>query len=152
MDYRTNKRTGDKIRALGFGTAYICEAPEDEAVATIRKAFEGGVNYFDLATSDKVTFSCFRKALGDVRDQVMYQIHFGADYSAGEYGWTTDGRAIRESVRNQLEELGTDYIDYGFIHCMDEEADWEYQPKLPAMWGEKRPKLHLPGRTGVLKG
>ena len=25
----------------------------------------------------------------------------------------------------QLKELKTDYIDYGFIHCLDEAADWE---------------------------
>lgn len=25
----------------------------------------------------------------------------------------------------QLENLKTDYIDYGFIHCIDEEKDWQ---------------------------
>lgn len=125
MEYRVNKRTGDKISALGFGTSYIAQAPEKDAVAAIRRAFEGGVNYFDLATSDGKTFSYFGTALSDVRKDIMYQIHFGADYSAGTYGWSTDGEVVRRSVERQLERLKTDYIDYGFIHCIDEISDWE---------------------------
>lgn len=125
MEYRVNKRTGDKISVLGFGTSYIAEAPEKDAVAVIRRAFEGGVNYFDLATADGKTFPYFGAALSDVRKNVMYQVHFGADYSAGTYGWSTDGETVRRSIAWQLEHLKTDYIDYGFIHCIDEPSDWE---------------------------
>ena len=52
MEYRINKRTGDQISVLGFGTSYIAEAKEAEAVAVLRKAYEGSINYFDLATAD----------------------------------------------------------------------------------------------------
>lgn len=125
MEYRINKRTGDKISILGFGTSYIAEAKEADAVETIRHAYEGGVNYFDLATADAKTFPYFRKALSDVRDKVLYQVHFGADYSSGTYGWSTNGETVRRSIGWQLEQLQTDTIDYGFIHCIDELSDWE---------------------------
>lgn len=125
MEYRVNRRTGDRISALGFGTAYIAQAPEAEGVAAIRAAYEGGVNYFDLATAEGRTFGYFGKALAEVRGRVLYQIHFGANYAGGSYGWTTDGEAIRRSIDWQLGQLGTDYIDYGFIHCLDEASDWE---------------------------
>lgn len=125
MEYRTNRKTGDRISMLGFGTSYICEAKESEAVAALRRAYAGGVNYFDLATADEKTFPYFNKALGDVREQVFYQIHFGADYSKGVYGWSTDGETVKRSVARQLSQLGTDYIDYGFIHCIDELSDWQ---------------------------
>ncbi len=128
MEYRINRRTGDRISVLGFGTSYIANAEEKEAVATIRKAYAGGVNYFDLATAEARTFSYFGKALGDVRKNVLYQIHFGANYLSGTYGWTTDADTIRRSIEWQLKTLNTDYIDYGFIHCIDELSDWqEYQ-------------------------
>lgn len=133
MEYRVNRRTGDKISVLGFGTSYVSEAPEQEAVATIRRAYEGGINYFDLATATAKTFPYFGKALADVRDQVLYQIHFGADYSSGSYGWSTDGETVRRSVAWQLEQLKTDYIDYGFIHCLDEISDWEAYKKNGAL-------------------
>ena len=86
MKYRNNKKTGDRISEIGMGTAYIVEAESDEAVRTIRCAFEGGINYFDLAAADGTAFTLFAEALSDVRDQVMYQIHFGADYSNMKYG------------------------------------------------------------------
>ncbi len=125
MEYRVHKKTGDKVSVIGFGTAYIAESPEKDAVETIRGAYEGGVNYFDLATSDGRTFEYFGAALSDVRDNVMYQVHFGADYSTGTYGWSTDGETVRRSVAWQLKQLKTDYINYGFIHCIDEISDWD---------------------------
>ena len=124
MNYRMNKRTGDRISEIGMGTAYIAEAPAKEAVRTVRRAYEGGINYFDLAAGDGAAFAIFGEALSDVRDEVMYQIHFGADYSKGTYGWTLDLEKVKRSVDKQLTDLKTDYINYGFIHCQDESSDW----------------------------
>ena len=124
MKYRTNRRTGDKISEIGMGTAYIVETDRNEAVRAVRRAYEGGINYFDLAAGDGTAFSIFGEALSDVRDQVMYQIHFGADYSRVTYGWTLDLDAVKRSVDRQLRDLKTDYINYGFIHCMDSSSDW----------------------------
>lgn len=129
MEYRINKRTGDKISVLGFGTSYIAETEERDAVAAIQRAYEGGVNYYDLATAEGRTFPYFGTALSGVRKNVFYQIHFGADYASGTYGWSTDGETIRRSVEWQLANLKTDYIDYGFIHCIDEVADWKQYRK-----------------------
>ena len=120
-----NKRTGDRISEIGMGTAYIVEAKPDEAIRTVRRAYEGGINYFDLAAADGTAFTTFGEALSDVRDQVMYQIHFGADYSKITYGWTLDLDTVKRSVDAQLKALKTDYINYGFIHCQDESSDWK---------------------------
>lgn len=125
MEYRMNRRTGDKISIIGFGTSSLPAAGEKEAVATLEAAFENGINYYDLATAESSCFSMFGTAFADVRSQVLYQIHFGANYGPGKsYGWTTDPDTIRRSVDWQLKQLKTDYIDYGFIHCLDEEGDW----------------------------
>ena len=130
MEYRVNRRTGDRISALGMGTSAIASAGETEGVETLRLAVENGINYFDLATAESVNFTTFGKALADVRDKVLYQIHFGAVYGEGRsYSWTTDLDTVRRSVDWQLKELKTDYIDYGFIHCLDETADWEKYQK-----------------------
>lgn len=124
MEYRINKRTGDKVSIIGFGTSSICKSEESEFLATLEMAYEAGINYFDLATSASSTFPVFGKAFAKCRNKVMYQVHFGADYTKKEYGWTTDPKCIKESIAYQLNALQTDYIDYGFIHCMDEEKDW----------------------------
>lgn len=125
MKYRTNNRTGDRISEIGMGTAYIVEAEKKEAVRTVRYAFESGINYYDLAAGDGTAFAIFGEALNDVRNQVMYQIHFGADYSNITYGWSLDLDKVKRSIDNQLKDLKTDYINYGFIHCQDESSDWK---------------------------
>ena len=105
IQYRINVRTGDKISEIGMGTAYIVESEGKEAVRTVRHAFECGINYFDLAAADGTAFSTFGEALSDVRNKVMYQLHFGADYSNITYGWTLNLDTVKHSVDRQLKEL-----------------------------------------------
>lgn len=66
---------------------------------TLRKAFESGINYFDLASAESISFNYLGKALVDVREKVMYQIHFGANYLNKTYGWTTNLDIIKKSVK-----------------------------------------------------
>ncbi len=125
MEYRTNHRTGDRISVIGIGSAYLAGAGTDEGVRALRAAYEGGINHFDLAAGNAAAFPLWGEALADVRSQVRYQIHFGADYTNGTYGWTLKTDTVKRSVEWQLSQLRTDTIDYGFIHCQDEISDWE---------------------------
>ncbi len=125
MEYRTLPRTGEKIGVIGMGSAVIGALPEAEIVKTVRAAVESGVNYFDMAGGHASIFEAYGKALDGIREQVYLQIHFGADYTSGEYGFTTELEQIKKSVAWQLEKLRTDYIDFGFIHCMDEARDFD---------------------------
>ena len=125
MKYRVNRKTGDSISEIGLGSSYMYEAGMDEAVRALRRAAEGGINYFDLAAGNGRTFPMYGEAFRDIRKDILFQIHFGADYTKGEYGWSLDLDTIKRSVDKQLRELKTDYIDYGFIHCQDEVSDWE---------------------------
>ena len=129
MEYRINRRTGDKISVIGLGSSSISQAGEKEGTETLRMAYENGINYFDLAAGDAKCFKYYGKAFKDVRDNIMYQIHFGANYETGSYGWTTNLEKIKRSIAWQLNELQTDYINYGFIHCIDEESDFESYQK-----------------------
>ena len=125
MEYRINKRTQDRISVIGLGASSISESNRKEAVETLKVAYENGINYFDLAAGDATCFPFYGEAFEKVRDKVFYQIHFGANYASGTYGWTTNLETIKKSIAWQLKELKTDYIDYGFIHCLDEETDWD---------------------------
>ena len=129
MRYRINRKTGDKISEIGLGSAYMYEAGMEKGTAALRRAYEGGINYYDLAAGDGKSFPIYGEAFHDVRKDVMLQIHFGADYSNVTYGWTLDLDTVKRSIERQLRELRTDYIDYGFIHCQDEIADWEEYQK-----------------------
>lgn len=123
MEYRKLPHGHEMISVIGLGTSSIGEASEDEIIETVRSAIDSGINYFDLASGHAKTFQAFGKAIENQREKVYLQIHFGANYETGEYGWTTDINKIKQSVKWQLEMLKTDYIDFGFIHCIDEEND-----------------------------
>ncbi len=125
MRYRINKKTGDSVSEIGIGSAYLYEAGMKEGVRALETAVEGGVNYFDLAAGDGAAFPIWGAALAPVRNKVLFQIHFGADYSKGEYGWSLQQEDVKRSIDWQLTQLKTDYIDYGFIHCQDELSDWQ---------------------------
>lgn len=129
MRYREHLKTGDFISEIGFGSSYIFEVEENKAIETLRYAYEKGINYFDLAAGGAAAFPKYGKAFHDIRDKVFFQIHFGADYTTGDYGWSLDLETVKKSINWQLEQLQTDYIDYGFIHCQDELSDWQTYKK-----------------------
>ena len=125
MEYRINRRTGEAISIIGLGSGSLPLSSEEEGVATLEMACAQGINYYDLATSESRCFRLFGTALAGVRSKIRYQLHFGAMYAPDKsYAWSLNLDRIKRSVAWQLEELKTDYIDYGFIHCLDEEKDW----------------------------
>ena len=123
MEYRTLPHGKEKISILGLGTSSIQTSTEKEIEDTIHFAVENGINYFDMASSEAKPFPAYGRALADCRKKVYFQIHFGADYSSGTYGWTTNLETVKRSVDWQMSTLKTDYIDFGFIHCIDESSD-----------------------------
>lgn len=124
MEYRQNRRTGDSISVIGLGTSYTAECSEREAVEALVLAGENGVNHADLATAGARTFSYYGTAFAGARENIRYQVHFGANYETGEYGWTTDLEKVKAQIDWMLRQLKTDYVDYGFIHCLDQASDW----------------------------
>ena len=141
MQYRKLPHGNEEISILGIGTSSIGMAGQSEIEKTAALALESGINYFDMASSDAHPFEAFGRAAAGRRENVYFQIHFGADYQSGKYGWTTNLDTIKHSVDWQLKALGTDYIDFGFFHCIDEETDWlkafsgglwDYMQKLKA--------------------
>ncbi len=123
MDYRTLPHGGESISVIGLGTSSIQASSEKEIQETIEEAAARGINYFDMASAEAKPFAAYGRALSGIREQVYFQIHFGADYHTGTYGWTTDLDTVKKSVDWQLQMLQTDYIDFGFLHCIDEESD-----------------------------
>ena len=123
MEYRKLPHGEETISILGLGTSSIGIAGEKEAEAVMNLALESGINFFDMASSDAVPFPAYGRAISGMRKKLYFQIHFGANYLTGKYGWTTDLDTVKRSIDWQLSALKTDYIDFGFLHCIDEESD-----------------------------
>lgn len=125
MDYRTLPHGGERISVIGLGMGSIHAASTDEVVRTLHEALDAGVNYFDFVPSEASTFEGYARAFKDRRDRALFQVHLGADYGGGAYGWTTDAAVAIPQFEERLRTLGTDYADFGFIHCIDEDADFD---------------------------
>ncbi|MDD2956315.1 MAG: aldo/keto reductase [Oscillospiraceae bacterium] len=123
MIYRTLPKSGAQISVIGLGGALEYGADGQEAEATIALAMEKGVNYFDLAMGDPAPFPAYGNAFQGSRSKVYLQMHFGANYKDGKYGWSIELEDVKRSMEWQLSAVKTDYIDIGFLHCIDEEAD-----------------------------
>lgn len=128
MEYRKLPHSGKKERfgTLGIGTGGIQGRSDAEIEQIIRTAIDHGVNFFDLCAGAKNVYAPFGRAIAGRRDQVMFQLHFGAVYNEkGEYGWSRDLEKIKSTFAWELKTLGTDYADFGFLHCIDEDEDFD---------------------------
>ena len=126
MEYRKLPKGNEQIGVLGIGLGGIQDAPSDEIEAVVRKAMEHGINYFDACGGGASIYEPFGKAIVGQREKVFFQLHFGAVYNdKGEYGWSRDLSRIKQTLDWELKLLGTDYIDFGFLHCIDEDEDFD---------------------------
>lgn len=125
MEYRKLPHGSERISVIGLGTSVVGEHSVQNVVETVTFALDSGVNYIDLAGGHAAIFPGIGEALAGRRKDAYVQLHFGADYTSGEYGWNPTLDGVKKSVAWQLEQLKTDYIDFGFMHCLDEIGDLE---------------------------
>lgn len=126
MEYRKLTHGEEKISVLGLGMGGIQGSPDEEIEQVIRRAIEHGINFFDLCGGGKNVYEPFGKAIQGNRENVYVQMHFGAVYNEkGEYGWSRNFDEIKRTVEWELKALNTDYIDFGFLHCVDEDEDFD---------------------------
>ena len=121
MEYRQlpHGSAQERFSVLGLGLGGIGTTPPEEIEAIIRKAIANGINFFDLCTAG-ATYAPLGRAIAGQRDKVFLQMHFGAVYDEkGEYGWCRDFETIKKTFLWELETLGTDYADFGFLHCVE---------------------------------
>ena len=121
-------RTGPTVSAQGLGCmgmSFAYGTPDhDEAVATIERALDLGVTFFD--TADMYGFGhneeLVGKALAPRRDEVVLATKFGiylnADAPAGR-GIRGDADYVRQACDASLGRLGLDHIDLYYQHRPD---------------------------------
>lgn len=126
MEYRKLPNGQEKISVLGIGLGGIQNSSNEEIENVIQKAIDNGINYFDLCGGAANVYEPFGNAIVDKREKIYFQLHFGAIYNdLGEYGWSRELSKIKSTFEWEMKQLKTDYVDFGFLHCIDEDSDLE---------------------------
>jgi aryl-alcohol dehydrogenase-like predicted oxidoreductase len=136
MKHRTLGRQGLDVSALGLGTmgmtmAYGAAPDEEQSIATLRRAHELGVTFFDTAELYGMGTGSNEQLVGRAvkgfRDEVVLATKFGFDMASVPLGAGLDSRPehIREVVDNSLRYLDTGYIDVLYQHRVDPDVPIE---------------------------
>lgn len=125
MLYRTLPHGDESISVIGLGLGGLHNASEEEIEETVTAALDAGVNHIDFIPSNDEPFAAVARAIAGRRAEVRFQVHIGAEYTSGSYGWTTNADLAKREFETRLRTLDTDYADFGFIHCIDEDSDFD---------------------------
>ena len=127
MKYRYMEKTGVSASVFGLGCMrFNGEASgdsiidEQKAIALIRQAIDGGVNYLDTAYVylDKTSETVVGKALKDgYREKVTVATKM-------PLGYVKDRESMEALLDEELRKLQTDHIDFYLMHGLDKK-EWE---------------------------
>jgi voltage-dependent potassium channel beta subunit len=124
MEYRRLGSAGVRVSTLSLGGWINFEAKlsEEEARRIVARAYDGGVNFFDLA--DVYGHGEAERWLGGMlRDYprhtlvVSTKVFFPMSSDVNDRGLSR--KHVMESIHRSLRNLGTDYVDIYFCHRAD---------------------------------
>ncbi|HEY0377463.1 MAG TPA: aldo/keto reductase [Pyrinomonadaceae bacterium] len=133
METRQLGRSGLRVSALGLGCMGMSEfyglTDEQESVATIHRALELGVNFFDTAdmygpfTNERL----LGRAVRGRRDEVVLATKFGNERTEDGTFLGVNGRPeyVRRACEASLSRMGVDVIDLYYQHRVDPETPIE---------------------------
>ena len=124
MNYRRLGKTGLMVSEIGFGAEWMERHNAEECKAVIDLCEEQGINLLDCWMSEPNVRSNIGAAIKGKRERWYIQGHIGSTWQNGQYVRTRELPKVKEAFEDLLTRLGTDYIDLGMIHYVDQEADW----------------------------
>ena len=102
--------TGITVPQNAFGALPVQRVDMDTAVAILRRAYEGGMRFFDTARAYTDSEEKLGNAFKGIRDRIYI--------ASKTMGRTPE--AFREQLDTSLKLLKTDYLDIYQFHCVDQ--------------------------------
>ena len=124
MKYRQLGKTGLSVSEIGLGGEWLERHSTQECVQVVDECERLGINILDCWMSNPKVRSDLGTALQGRREKWIIQGHIGSTWQNGQYVRTRDVNKCKEAFEDLLTRLGTDYIDLGMIHYVDETEEW----------------------------
>ncbi len=104
-------RTGAKVSIVGFPGLALVHCSQDESTAAIHRAFDNGVNYYDVAPAYGKGECEIKMGIG--LEGIDRQKIFLSCKTR-----TRDKEGARQELETSLERLKTDHFDLYQLHCL----------------------------------
>ena len=131
MQYRIDKKTGNKLSVLGFGCMRFPKilgmTDMQKTEKLVKRSIECGINYFDTAWM----YPGNEEALGlvleknKVREKVYIATKLPLVVIKSSQGSTGNFSGFDKYFYQSLERLKTNYIDYYLLHMLTDLDQWQ---------------------------
>jgi len=161
VNYRPMGKSELEVSEVGFGVWTLASGrwgsfTDDQAVDLLHKAYDAGINYFDVSPTDGNGRgeSLIGQAFGDKRELIIVSSKVGRSATGTDFS----PAGIRKSLEGTLERLGSSYVDVLQLHYPDaatvgNAAVWQ---TLEALKGEGKIRYYGialgPGPGGLEEG
>ncbi|GAA5020103.1 L-glyceraldehyde 3-phosphate reductase [Actinopolymorpha pittospori] len=135
MHYRRSGASGLKLPAVSLGLWHNFgdDVPLERQRGILRRAFDLGINHFDLANnygppagSAELNFGkLFRQDFTSYRDELVISTKAGYYMWPGPYGEWGSRKYLLSSLDQSLSRMGLDYVDIFYSHRFDPETPLE---------------------------
>ena len=124
MRYRELGKTGLKVSEIGLGAEWLERHNAREVQEVILRCEKAGINILDCWMSEPNERSNLGAAIKGRRERWIIQGHLGSTWQNGQYVRTRDIGQAKTAFFDLMDRLGTDYIDLGILHFVDEEEEF----------------------------
>jgi L-glyceraldehyde 3-phosphate reductase len=135
MQYRRSGRSGIKLPAISLGLWHNFGGVDnfENSRAMLRRAFDLGINHFDLANNYGPPYGSAEESFGQIlkkdflpyRDELIISTKAGWDMWPGPYGDLGSRKYMLASLDQSLKRMGIEYVDIFYHHRPDPDTPME---------------------------